>query len=254
MAADTTAVHRVAVFAAPDDVHDLSRVLVAVLGMHPTDAAVHARYAPGVLPDRLPAGQAAELAGAIEGIGIRAEAIAAESIPEFEHAEVVHHVRCLDAGLEILEFHGAEECVVPWGEIELVSIGQVPLETSRHYVGAEGASVISAARRTAPGPVDRPLPAGPEAWIIRREPLRGFRIDHKRMNYEYLGTRKSDSATANFRLLIDDIIAQVPETYLPPATRAFLEHGPVTEYSFESQEALKRYTVLHLLVHRQAGT
>jgi hypothetical protein len=112
---------------------------------------------------------------------------------------------------------------------------------------------MSAARRTAPAPVDRPLPAGPEAWLIRREPSRGFRIDHKRMNYEYLGTRKTDSATANFHLLIDDIIAHCPEVYLPPATRAFLEHGPVTDYSFDSPEELKRYTVLHLLVHRQAG-
>lgn len=250
MKADTTATHRVAVFAAPDDIHDLSQVLVDVLRMHPTDAALHARFAPGVLPDLLTGEQAAQLAAAINETGLHAAALAAETIPELENAETVHHVRCLDKGLEILELHGAEQCVIPWHEIELLSIGQVSLETSRHYIGTEGAGGILAARRTSPGPVDHQLPAGPEAWIIRREPLRAYRIDHKRMNYEYLGARKSDSATANFHLLIDDIIARVPETYLPPATRAFLEHGPVTDYSFESPEALKRYTVLHLLILR----
>lgn len=253
MTAEASAAYRVAVFAAPDDVHELSQILEDVLGMHATDAAIHARSAPGILPDHLAAERAAELASAINTIGIHAEAIPAGSIPEFQHVEAVHHVRCLDSGLEILELTGAEQCVVPWDDVDLISIGQVPLETSRHYTSAEGASVISSGRRTAPGPVDRPLPAGPEAWIIRREPLRGFRIDHKRMNYEYLGTRKTDSATANFRVLIDDVISRAPEAYLPPATRAFLEHGPVTNYSFNSPEALKRYTVLHLLIHRRAG-
>jgi molybdate-binding protein len=109
MAAESTATHRVAVFAAPDDIHDLSRVLAEVLGMHPTDAAVHARNAPGVLPDRLTAEQAKRLAAAIRETGLHAEALAGESIPEFEHAEVVHHLRCLDDGLEIVELHGATE-------------------------------------------------------------------------------------------------------------------------------------------------
>jgi hypothetical protein len=51
----------------------------------------------------LTAEQATRLAGAINATGLHAEAYAAEAIPEFEHAEVVHHVRCLDEGLEILE-------------------------------------------------------------------------------------------------------------------------------------------------------
>ncbi|HTI49994.1 MAG TPA: hypothetical protein VL475_03545, partial [Planctomycetaceae bacterium] len=154
--------------------------------------------------------------------------------------------------LEIIELHDREAALVPWNDIDLVSVGQVPQDSARHYISGEGATVRSA-RRTGPSTMETPLSPGPEAWILCRNLVRWLRIDHKRMNYEYLGNRKTDSATANFRLFLDDIVARARQAYLTPSTRAFLEHGSVADYSFKTVEDLQRATELHLLIHRRAG-
>lgn len=241
--------YRVVVFAAPDDPQELGRVLSEVLGMHPTDALLHARRAPGILPDRLPREQAARLAAAISKLGLHAESVSADQIPEFGHGEAVHHLKCLGAGLEIFGLNGELEASVPWEEIELICVGVVPQETARHYLTSE-MTTLSAARRTTPHALDVPLPEGPELWLIRRSPLTALCVDHKRMNYEYLGNRKTDSATANFRSFLNDLLQNAPRAYLTPSTRAYVGHGAEKLYHFASSDNLLHYAQFHLLVHR----
>ncbi len=115
-------------------------------------------------------------------------------------------------------------------------------------------ATISAARRTTPGPKDILMTPGPSAWFVCKNPDCQLRIDHKRMNYGYLGKRRTFSATANFRLFLDDVIARARQAYLTPSTRDYLEHGSVTDYSFSSPEALKHDAILHLLIRRRAGS
>jgi hypothetical protein len=244
--------YRVAVFAAPDDPRELARVLELCLGMHATDALFHARSAPGVLAIPLDRPLAERVTAGIVSLGVQAAAVAEADLPDFSRAAVVHHARCLETGLEIVELHGVEAALVPWSDVELLSIGQVPQETARHYLAAESVTV-RAARRTGPTTVQTPLPPGPEAWVLCARPSRIFRIDHKRMNYEYLGDRKSESATANFRLFIDDVVSHARGAYLTPSTRAYLEHGSVADYSFDSMDELQRATEIHLLLHTHAG-
>ena len=78
--------HRVVIFAAPDDPYALREVLVNNLAMHPTDAMIRAHAAPGILPDRLSAEEAAQWVAAIGQLGLHAEAIPAVDIPDFGHA------------------------------------------------------------------------------------------------------------------------------------------------------------------------
>src|SRR5258708_38158937 len=87
---------RVVVYAAPDDPQELGEVLVRVLGLHATDALVLARTAPGPLGDDLPHEAAERLAAEISQIGVRAEAVPADDVPECKNVVVVHHARCLD--------------------------------------------------------------------------------------------------------------------------------------------------------------
>src|SRR5262245_20391962 len=250
--ASDTARFCVVVFAAPDDSQELADVLVRVLGLHPTDALVQARTAPGPLTDDLARDAADRLATEISQIGVCAEAVPAALVPQFKNPVVVHHARCLDTGLEILGLNAEEQMLVTWSDIDLLSVGQVPQETARHYVTGE-MTAISAARRTSPGPKDVFLTPGPSAWFVCKNPERELRIDHKRMNYEYLGKRKTFSATANFRLFLDDVIARARQAYLTPSTRDYLAHGSVTDYSFASPDALKRDAILHLLIRRRAS-
>jgi hypothetical protein len=241
---------RVVVYAAPDDTEELADVIAEVLKFHPTDALIRARTVPGPLIDELTRETAERLAGEISKIGVRAEAVPAADVPEFKNIVVVHHARCPETGLEVLGLNAEEQMLVPWSDIDLISVGQVPQETARHYVTGE-MTAISAARRTSPGPKDMLLTPGPSAWFVCRNPDRELRIDHKRMNYEYLGKRKTFSATANFRLFLDDVIARARQAYLTPSTRDYLEHGSVSDYSFGSPEVLKQDAILHLLIRRR---
>jgi hypothetical protein len=220
--------------------------------LHPTDALVLARTTPGPLNDDLPREAAERLAGEISQIGVRAEAIPAGDVPDFKNVVVVHHARSLEAGLEVLGLNAEEKMLIPWNDIDLISVGQVPQETARHYVTGE-MTALSAARRTTPGPRDILMTPGPSAWFVCKNPERQLRIDHKRMNYEYLGKRKTFSATANFRLFLDDVIARARPAYLTPSTRDYLEHGSVSDYSFASPEALKHDAILHLLIRRRSS-
>jgi hypothetical protein len=242
----------VVVFAAPDDPHDLADVLTDVLGIHPTDAMIHSRLVPGILPDRLSREQADRLAKAVNVLGLHAECVSAEEMPDFGHGEFVHHVQFPEAGLDIFGLRGGLDDCVPWDEIDLVCVGVVPQETTKHYLTNE-MTTLSAARRTAPGPLEIPLSAGPELWFIRRNPYHAYRVDHKRMNYEYLGDRKTDSATVNFRIFLDDLLRNAPHTYVTPSTRAFLAHGAERLYYFESTDRLQRYTQFHYLAHQRAA-
>jgi hypothetical protein len=240
----------VVVYAAPDDPQELGDVLARVLGLHPTDALVQARTAPGPLVDDLPRDTAERLAADISQIGVRAEAVPAADVPQFKNVVVVHHARCLDSGLEVLGLNAEEQMLIAWSDVDLISVGQVPQEMARHYVTGE-MTAMSAARRTSPGPRDVLMTPGPSAWFVCKNPDCELRIDHKRMNYEYLGKRKTFSATANFRLFLDDVIARARQAYLTPSTRDYLAHGSVTDYSFASPEALKHDAILHILIRRR---
>lgn len=242
----------VVIFAAPDDPHDLADVLARVLGIHHTDAMIHSRLVPGILPDRLSRDEAARLVAAVNELGLHAESVAAVEVPNFGHGEMVHHVQCPEAGLEIFGLGGGLECCVPWNEIELVCVGVIPQEKTKHYLTNEMAT-LSAARRTSHAPLEVTLPAGPELWFIRRGPFHAYRVDHKRMNYEYLGERKTDSATVNFHLFLEDLLRKVPHAYVTPSTRAFLTHGAERLYHFDTAEHLQRYAQYHYLAHLRAS-
>jgi type II secretory ATPase GspE/PulE/Tfp pilus assembly ATPase PilB-like protein len=246
---DPDSTFRVVVFAAPDDPLVLRDLLVHRLNMHPTDAQVHARAVPGILPDRLTREAAEQFAAAVNEAGLHAEAVRQSDIPDFEHAEAVHHARCLEEGFEVIEVHGEEESIVPWSRIELVSVGQVPQEEDRHFISTDE---ITASRRAAPTDCFVTQLAGPELWVVRRDPLKAYRVDHQRMNYEYLGAAMTSSATRNFRLFVEDLVRRIPSAYVTPATRTFLEHGPTRHYEFDSTDQLRGYTVFHLLIRLRA--
>jgi hypothetical protein len=138
---------------------------------------------------------------------------------------------------------------IPPGDLELLSIGEMPTESTHHAVDYEPRL------HTSTGPkgseIDLPDMLGAEAFLIAENPFRVFLINNNEMNYEYLGDRKTTSATANFRLFVDDIIAMARGLYLTPAARAFTSHGLLMHYQFDNQDALRRHTLFHLIICRQ---
>jgi len=243
--------YRVAVFAVPEDADELLRAISAQLGLNPIDARVRLRHLPGILPDTVSDNVAKSLGEAINRLGVDAEVLAATEIPSVTGPHTVHHVRVTDDGLELV-VDGSSE-LIAWPRVSLVSIAEVPLGTSRHY---RPGHVVHAARSDRGlGGEQKPV-IGPELWLFADEPFQTIRIDHREMNYEYLGDRLSGSAAANFREFVTDLMAKIPHAFLPPQTRAFVDYGRADKYHFDTREAHLNSAVFHLLLKRrmQRGT
>jgi hypothetical protein len=67
------------------------------------------------------------------------------------------------------------------------------------------------------------------------------------MSYAYLGDRLKSSAAENFPIFLADLCARADQAYLPPSTRALLEHRDLSEYEFPSSQAILDYATHRLL-------
>ncbi len=239
----------VALFSRGEDPEVLAGVLGDTLGLNRIDAKIRAAHVPGVLPDRLTRETADAVVAAVHRIGISAATFARSEIPSLDHPVVVHHASCSAEGLEILGLHGARTSLVRWPDLEFISVGHVPLETA-HHSSTESMVVVHSAPHSFEETLDQPILSGPECWIIARRPQRIFVLNHNRMNYEYLESRMTESATANFKELLNDLVHYGQEAYHTPATHAILKHGPAHGYTFSDIEQLKKATLVQFLLHR----
>ncbi len=123
---------RVAVFSKPDDVHELADVLTEELGWHPTDAMHEAHSVPCVLTPRLTSANAERIAAVIEQLGLRSEPIPSEELQAFNDLRTAHHVACRLSGLELFDQLGLPAELIPWDDLEVLSVGETPADFAHH--------------------------------------------------------------------------------------------------------------------------
>lgn len=239
------------VYDAVRDPHVLAELLVDVLGLMPTDALIHARHAPGVLPDRIEPALADQLIERLKANGVGAAAVDPTELIDFHHPHVVHHVHLLKEGIEILTERGTADGLVPWDRIAVISAGQVPLESAQRYDWNDE-HLFATARRSHHEPHRAKLPPVMELWLIDGNDPRPFRIDQTRMNYETLGAGKVDSAAENFGVLLRRIVERAAQAYVTPSTRAYLDRASALKYTFTSTEELQHVTQWQALLAKRA--
>lgn len=238
--------YRVAVFAAPDDPGGLIAALRQQLDLTEIDARVRIRNLPGVLPERLSQQEAERLAATVRSLGVDAAAMCPEGWPDLRHVPKAHHVRCTEAGLEVVPMAGSEVERIPWRRVALISIADVPLDRSHHFAPPQTVVIRGTPRQN-----DTDFTTtvrGPELWVVCVDPWLVLRIDHREMNYEYLGPRKSTSAAANFLEFSRDLVREAPDAYLTPPTRAFLAHDSVEKYRFDAPERHRELVEFHTVL------
>lgn len=233
----------IVIYDAPSDPHDIAEILTVVAGLSPTDALIHARSAPGVLPDRLSASQSELLIRRLATIGISADAIAPADLIDFRTPEIVHQARFEAEGLVFATDHGGG--LLPWQQIKVISAGQVPLETTTRLVQSDD-PMFAAGRRTHPGAHRTALPPTMELWLISDQ--RPLRIDQTRLNYDALEETKTDSSTENFRRFLIRLKELATTANLTPATIAYLRNDSALKYMFRSTNELERVTQFETLL------
>lgn len=242
--------YRVVVFARPDDPEIFADAIAKPLNLNRVDARIDWHNIPGVLPHHLTLDAASEVAAAIRGLGVNSIVVMESTLPRLDRAEVVHRAACLPEGLEIAGLSGARHALIEWENLVVAAVGYVPLESAQHY-NVEPSVVVFSAPHSHTELTETTSINGFELWLVTAHPERVFRIEQDRMNYEYLGERMVESAAANFKVFLADIAAHAKHTYMTPAVHAVLEHKPLGKYRFADAEALKRDTLLHVLLHRE---
>lgn len=242
--------YRVAISGRTADPHDLSEIFQRVLHLHPTDAMIWARHVPGVLTETFTADQARELIAAIEPLGIDVSAIPAADVPDLHHALPVHHARCQDDGLQIVGVDGEPSVLIPWPAVQMVSVGEVPLESAHHYPSGMW-SGVSAGHHYQNPDITLALTPSLEAWMTCAPPYPNLRIDHEHMNYEYLGERRVDSATCNFKEFLQDVTTRATGALATESTEAYLRHIEPERFRFSGLDELLHYATLHAALARK---
>jgi hypothetical protein len=246
--------HRLVVFAcSAADREPLADSLVEHLGLTRTDAAVQARLAPGVIRGEFPEAQAHAAAAAIQQLGLQARVLPSTEVPVLHPLERFHHLRWPETGLEIRDATGTDWETIPWTSLDLVSVGQVPLDSVRHVVARSTTLVSTGRHQTTEAESSVPHSPGLELLLVCRDPFRVLRLEHLHLNYEFLGDRRTSGSAENFRLLITDLLVRAPHAFRTPATQAWLSGESTAAYHFDSPTALERSTQLNLLIHRLRG-
>lgn len=242
---------RLVVLRGPTDHTLLGEIFRDELHLNSIDALGRASRMPGVLKDHFTRERAQTLAAAIRDAGWEAVAVPVTELPDPQHPRVVHHARCTETGFVLIGLSGEVESEIPWDAIRLLCIGEAPLETSRHYRLNE--RYVTAGQYLHGGPLDLRIPPSLQLWIECRSPSALLQVVHSHMNYEYLGSRRTDSGTSNFRTFVDDLVRFAPHAVRTPSTEAYRSGEDSPRYRFNSAEDLTHYVVWQIILARQTS-
>ena len=241
---------RIVVFSVPEDPGPLAQALMALPHMDMPTAKLQTHLLPGIIPHSYSQGVAVGVAEEIERCGGKATAVSADDVPDLTHAHPTHHVRPTDQSLEAINTSDKlQSC--PWSAISVISVGVLPSSAPSRFRSPSALSSGSSHRSWNEG-VKIASKRRPEAFIVLSDGQPALNMASDEMNYEYLGGRLSTSSSANFKLLIQDVVSRAKGDWITPSTLAFLEHTPLPRSEFRSHEDFRRYTEFQTLFsHRQ---
>lgn len=241
---------RIVVFSLPDDLERLAQALITLPHMDMATARLQTHLLPGIMPHCYSHDTAVGVTAEIERCGGKATAVPACDVPDLTHAHQTHHVRPTENSLEAMDTSDKPlSCV--WSAISVISVGVLPSSAPSRFRSPSALSSGSSHRSWNEG-VKIASKRRPEAFIVLSDGQPALNMASDEMNYEYLGGRLSTSSSANFKLLIQDVVSRAKGAWITPSTLAFLEHTPLPRSEFRSHEDFRRYTEFQTLFsHRQ---
>ncbi len=230
----------IVVLTAAQDPEQLADRLMDLPGMDRATAKLQSRLMPGIIPYAYEEQCAIAVAASISELGSRACAVAAANIPDLIHAHQTHHVKIHDSSLEAIDTSDQSQ-MCQWDQISVISVGVLSSNSpsrfraaptiangSSHKIWNEGARVGGKQR--------------PEALLVLSDGQTAISMASDEMNYEDLGDRITTASAANFRLLLQEIVAHANSAWLTPSTLAFLEQASALRTNFRSHDEFRRYT------------
>lgn len=240
---------RIAVFTVPDDLESLEQAMMNLPNMDRATARLQARLLPGIVQGTYAQDAALSTVKEIEHIAGTASVVLANSVPDLNHAHATHHVNLTDIALEAMDTSDRlQSCA--WNMVSVISVGVLPSSAPARSRSAPTLSSGSSHRSWNSGVKIAAKPR-PEAYVVLSDGQATLNMASDEMNYEYLGDRLAKNSSANFMLLIRDLVHRATNALITPATVAFLEHTLVPRSEFRSHEEFRRYTEFQTLLSRR---
>ena len=240
---------RIAVFSVPDDLELLEKALMNLPNMDRATARLQTRLLPGIVQGTYAQEVAVSTVQKIELIAGTASVVLAKSVPDLNHVHSTHHVNLTDVALEAIDTSDRlQSCV--WNTVSVISVGVLPSSAPSRSRSASMLSSGSSHRSWNSGVKIAAKPR-PEAYVVLSDGQATLNMASDEMNFEYLGDRLAKNSSANFMLLIRELVRRASTAFITPATIAFLEHTPVPRSEFRSHEEFRRYTEFQTVLSRR---
>ncbi len=240
---------RIAVFSVPDDLESLEKALMDLPNMDRATARLQTRLLPGIVQGKYAQDTAIATVKEIENIAGTASVVPANSVPDLNHVHATHHVNLTDMALEAMDTSDRlQSCA--WNTVSVISVGVLPSSAPSRSRSASTLSNGSSHRSWNSGVKIAAKPR-PEAYVVLSDGQVTLNMASDEMNFEYLGDRLAKNSSANFMLLIRDLVHRATNALITPATVAFLEHTPVPRSEFRSHEEFRRYTEFQTLLSQR---
>jgi hypothetical protein len=240
----------------PPGLEQLQRAFRHVPGLTATDAHIIRRDAFGILTKDLSTEQATALQAALRAEGIETEIVDQSWLPEMPPRKLVHRLDCLPEHLLIFDPLG-RSFPLPWQHVSLVAAGAVYLT---EFVRYEERQVMEFGRRNLQFD-DQP---GVQTFsreeqrlqlvgeIIITDAVLRYSLTAAKFNFVSLGARNMENISANFSLLMRDIIQFAPHAQLNRGAE-LLRNDATQIFSYPSRNAFQEEIIWLLWQRRKSS-
>lgn len=243
--------HCIAVFSAPLDLSELSRVFSSYLKVPPLASSDWARHVPGIINEVFTQEQAERIAEGLNDKGIFAMAIARSDIPALKHSIPVGHVRCEEHGLHVLDKHGTPHLLIPWNSVETICAGAIVCANSADFPNPDGQAAHEklSCHRCA-----HQSKGHLHAVVTSRSPYPPIHLKCGDVRCDFDAWQHEITDSHEFRRLVSDLGRNAADAFLTESTLDFLQDIDRDKYEFQDIEEFFRYATLQSLLARQKAT
>jgi len=199
----------------PVPVTEIAAPLAEVLGRAPVEVTRGLRQSPWVILRDVPAIKLDEVFAALAAANIPAKAVPEAWLPRLPPALSVRIADPLPKGLFLQAAEPPAPPVLPWRDLEIVSMGLVNLGGEEHYL------------------ID--LVTG-EEYSLR------LRIDGIDFSHDWLGARMASSTRENLKRFLIDVRERAPNARFTGKTMGFLGGEMSAAFRFPSVAGFEDYT------------
>ena len=240
---------RIVVFDVPDDLESLELAMMQLPEMDRATARFQSHMLPGIITYSYDENTAIAFVNSIGGLGVKAAVVPACEVPDLMHAHSTHHIRLTADFLEAMDSSDKMQSY-DLSKISVISVGILP-STAPSRFRSPSALASGSTHRTWNEGIKIPAKRRPEAFVVLSDGQSALNMASDELNYECLGERLATTSSANFKLLMQDLVNAATEAWVTPSTLAFLEHTPVPQSEFRSHEDFRRYTEFQTLLGRR---